>query len=83
MIGLEYILQITGKSHTELANNLGGIARQNINQWVKGKSKIPKKYLPILSKMFNIPEDIFQEDLNKENQIIILKIILDKLENEI
>lgn len=60
MIGLEYILALYNINHSKLAEELG-IKRQNINQWVKGKGKIPKKYIPILSKKFNIQEEYFQK----------------------
>ncbi|QXE20023.1 YdaS family helix-turn-helix protein [Clostridium sp. 001] len=78
MIGLEYILALYNINHSKLAEELG-IKRQNINQWIRGKNKIPKKYLPIVSKMFNIPEEIFQKELSDIDKLKIQKM---KIENE-
>ncbi|KOY66340.1 YdaS family helix-turn-helix protein [Clostridium sporogenes] len=72
MKGIEYVLALYNMPHTELARELG-ITRQNINQWVKGKGKIPKKYLPVLSKMFNVPEEYFQKEINDIDKLIIQK----------
>lgn len=79
MIGLEHILHLYKIQHNDLANELG-IAKQNISRWIKGERKIPKKYLPILSKKFNIPEEYFQKELDKLDETKIEKI---KLENGI
>lgn len=78
MIGLEYILALYDMPHTDLAKKLN-ISRQNINQWIKGKNKIPKKHLPSLSKIFNIPEEYFQKELNDIDK---LKIQKKKIESE-
>lgn len=78
MIGLEYILALYNVPHTELAKELG-IARQNINLWIKGKGKIPEKHLPKLSEKFQIPEEYFQKELTKEDELKIQRI---KVENE-
>lgn len=79
MIGLEYILSLYNIPHVSLAEELG-IKRQNINLWIKGKGKIPKKYLPILSNKFKIPEEYFQKELDDIDKLQIQKI---KLNNEI
>ena len=80
MIGLEYILALYNINHSKLAEELG-IKRQNINQWTSGKSKIPKKYIPILSEKFdNIPEEYFQKEIADIDKIKIQRI---KLDNEI
>lgn len=65
--------------HQELAEKLG-IKKQNINLWIKKKQNISKKYLPILSKMFKVPEEMFQNELNNIDEMNIQRI---KLENEI
>ena len=62
MIGLEYILEVFDIQQKDLAEELG-IKKQNINLWIKGKQNISKKYLPILSKKFDIPAEYFQKDL--------------------
>lgn len=74
MIGLEYIISLKNISYTNLAEDLG-IARQNINQWIKpNKSKhIPKERLIMISKKFNIPEEYIKEELTNELKIKILQ----------
>ena len=62
MVGLEYVLKLWNMQQDELAERLG-IKKQNINYWVTGKRNIPKKYLPKLVEMFNIPEKYFQKEL--------------------
>lgn len=62
MIGLEYVLKLWDMQQDELAERLG-IKKQNINYWVTGKRNIPKKYLPKLAEIFNIPEKYFQKEL--------------------
>ncbi|EET87655.1 DNA-binding protein [Clostridium carboxidivorans P7] len=79
MIGLEYVLHLYEMQHQELSEKLG-IAKQNINRWIKGTRPIPKKYLPVISKIFNIPDDIFQKQLNEEDKIEIQKL---KIKNDI
>lgn len=72
MICLEYILELHGVQHKELAEKLG-IKKQNINRWVKNKQDISKKHLPELSRMFDLPEEIFQKELTE-----ILKLYIQK-----
>jgi plasmid maintenance system antidote protein VapI len=77
MIGLEYILNLYGVQHQVLAEKLG-IRKQNINLWIKGKQNISKKYLPILSDHFDLPQDLFQKELTEIDQLIIQKEKLKK-----
>lgn len=79
MIGLEYVLNLYNMEHQYLAEKLG-IKKQNINLWIKGKQKIPKKHLPILSDIFGIEEDYFQKDLDDIDKLIIQK---EKLRREL
>jgi plasmid maintenance system antidote protein VapI len=72
MIGLEYILNLYGIQHQDLAEKLG-IRKQNINLWIKGKQNVSKKYLPILSEMFGVAEEYFQKELNDIDKLIIQK----------
>ncbi|AKA70169.1 transcriptional regulator [Clostridium scatologenes] len=72
MIGLEYALGVYGIQHSELAARLG-IQRQNINQWIKCKSKIPKKYFPVLSDMFGISIEYLQKELDDIDKLVIQK----------
>lgn len=75
MIGLEYILNLYNMQHQELAKKLG-IKKQNINLWIKGKQNVSKKYLPVLSKIFNIPEKYFQKELDEIDKMEIQNIKL-------
>lgn len=77
MIGLEYILQATGMQGKELAEQLG-INKQNTTLWISGKQKIPKKHLPILERIFKIPQDYFQKELTEIDKLEIQKIKLDQ-----
>ncbi|WP_273127568.1 helix-turn-helix domain-containing protein [Bacillus weihaiensis] len=72
MIGLEYVLNLYNMEHQSLAEKLG-IRKQNINLWIKGKQKISKKHLPILSDIFGIEEDYFQRELDDVDKLIIQK----------
>nr|WP_243429402.1 YdaS family helix-turn-helix protein [Clostridium botulinum] len=58
--------------HIELAEKLG-IKKQNINLWIKGKQKIPKKYLPVLEKLFKIKQEYFTKELNEIEKLEIQK----------
>lgn len=84
MIGLEYILGVFNMQHQDLANELG-IKKQNINLWVKGKQKIPQKYLPILSNMFGLSEEDLQRELSDidklaiQNDVLLSKIVAKEL----
>lgn len=79
MIGLEYILHLYETPHMELAEKLG-IKKQNINLWIKGRQNIPKKYLPILSEMFQLDVAYFQKRLTELDKLQIQK---EKLEREL
>lgn len=79
MIGLEYILHLYETPHMELAEKLG-IKKQNINLWIKGRQNIPKKYLPILSEMFQLDAAYFQKKLTELDKLQIQK---EKLEREL
>lgn len=79
MNGLEYILNLYGMPHIELSEKLG-IKKQNINLWIKGKQKIPKKYLPILEKEFGLSSEYFTRDLDEIDKLEIQK---EKLKKEL
>lgn len=76
MIGLEYILEVFKIQQKDLAEELG-IKKQNITLWIKGKQNISKKYLPILSKKFDIPVEYFQKELTELDKKFIEKKQLD------
>ena len=67
MIGLEYVLKLFEMTQQELASKLE-IKQQNIDSWIKGKRNIPKKWLPTLAEIFNIPEEYFQKELNYQDK---------------
>lgn len=77
MIGLEYILSLYNMQHIELAEKLG-IKKQNINLWIKGKQNIPRKYLPILEKLFGINQEYFIKELDEIEKLEIQKEKLKK-----
>ncbi len=77
MIGLEYILALYNIQHVELAEKLE-IKKQNINLWVKKKQKIPKKYLPILEKIFGLDQKYFSKELSEIEKLEIQKEKLKK-----
>lgn len=79
LIGLEYIVGLYNMQHIELAEKLG-IKKQNINMWIKKKQKIPKKYLPILEKLFGLNQKYFSEDLSEIEKLEIQK---EKLKREL
>lgn len=72
IIGLEYILALYDIQHIDLANYLG-IKKQNINLWIKGKQKIPKKYIPILEEYFGINKDYFNKNIDEIDKLEIQK----------
>ena len=78
MIGLDYILKLYNITEQKFADKLG-IKKQNINYWVTGKRNIPKKYLPKLVEIFNIPEKYFQKELTDIEELEVHKI---KIQNK-
>ncbi|TFB13579.1 XRE family transcriptional regulator [Filobacillus milosensis] len=72
MIGLEYILDLYGMQHIELAEKLG-IKKQNINLWIKGKQNISKKHLPTLEEIFGIEAMYFSKELTDLEKLEIQK----------
>ncbi|MBB6625095.1 helix-turn-helix domain-containing protein [Clostridium gasigenes] len=77
MVGLEYILSLYNMQYITLADRLG-IKKQNINMWIKGKQKIPKKYLPILEEMFGVKQEYFVKELNEIEKLELQKEKLKK-----
>lgn len=65
--------------HIELAEKLG-IKKQNINMWIKGKQKIPRKYLPVLQELFGIDREYFMKELT---EVEILEIQKEKLKQDL
>ncbi len=89
MNGLNFILNLYDMQYIKLAEILG-INKQNITMWVKGKQKVPKKYLHILEEIFNIDKEYFSKELTEIDKLEIqkeklkqdLKPIISKKEQE-
>lgn len=89
MNGLNFILNLYDMQYIKLAEILG-INKQNITMWVKGKQKVPKKYLPILEEIFKIDKEYFSKELTEIDKLEIqkeklkqdLKPIISKKEQE-
>lgn len=79
MIGFEYICKLFDIQYKDVAEKLK-ISKQTVNSWTSGRRKIPQKYLPILSKRFNIPEEYLQKKLENIDKMKIQRI---KLDNEL
>lgn len=75
--------------HVELARRLG-IKKQNINLWIKGKQKIPKKHLTVLEKIFGLDASYFTKELTEIDKLEIqkeklkqdLKPVIEKMKTE-
>lgn len=63
MLGLAYLLSINNLEQTKLAEILG-IKKQNVNAWIRGKQKIPIKYLPILADLLGVEQDLLSKELS-------------------
>ena len=62
MIGLEYIVKEFQMEYKEVSEDLG-ISPQTMQDWLKGRRKIPAKHLEKLSIIFNLPKTFFQKEL--------------------
>ncbi|WP_180236378.1 helix-turn-helix domain-containing protein [Bacillus wiedmannii] len=63
MIGLEHIVKEFHLEYKAVAESIG-ISSQTIQDWLKGRRKIPKKRLEQLSNYFGLPENYFQNELS-------------------
>lgn len=77
MKGLEYIINLRGISITDVGEKLG-VARQNVHQWISGARKIPKKYLPILHEIFELPEELFDKEFSEIDKLKVQSLELSK-----
>ncbi|WP_252225186.1 MULTISPECIES: helix-turn-helix domain-containing protein [unclassified Clostridium] len=70
MNGLQYILKRDNIQQRELAEKVG-VSKQIVNIWVTGRRRVPKKYLPQISNILNIPTNFINSNINQEelNQI--------------
>lgn len=73
MIGFEYICRLFGVQYKDIADELG-ISKQTINSWTSRRRKIPKKHILSLSKRFNIPENYFQKEIDRTDELMIESI---------
>jgi transcriptional regulator with XRE-family HTH domain len=62
LIGLEHIVKEFQLEYKEVAKIIG-VSSPTIQDWLKGRRKIPKKRLEQLSKYFGLPEVFFQKEL--------------------
>lgn len=70
---LGYVARKFNMSFTDIAKELG-VASQTVNDWVKGKRKIPKKRLEQLVNLFDLPCEYFVKseiDLNEVERLTI------------
>jgi transcriptional regulator with XRE-family HTH domain len=78
MIGLEYIAKIYNTEYKEIAEKIG-VSQPTIQDWLKGRRKIPKDRLLQLINHFKIDEQLFQKELTNED---IRTIRIAKLKND-
>lgn len=81
MIGLEFICQNRDIKFTDLANELG-IGKQNITNWIVGRSKIPHKHLEKLSEILGIAGEWLQKELTENEKVELLFVLQDNNSNK-
>ncbi|MEC1778424.1 helix-turn-helix transcriptional regulator [Schinkia azotoformans] len=68
MIGLEYLVKELNITFKDVANKLQ-ISPKTINDWVKGRRKIPEQRKNELCRLFGgIPPELFQNEVTEENK---------------
>lgn len=77
MIGLEYILSTFKINPSQLARDLE-ISRYTVNDWLKGRRKIPKARIPQLVDYFQFPETYFQEELTNKQKLEVQRAYFDR-----
>lgn len=82
MIGLEHIVKEFHLEYKEVAESIG-ISSQTIQDWLKGRRKIPKKRLEQLSNYFGLPEKYFQKELSYKEKDEIALHYLESISREI
>lgn len=73
MSGLSLILREFNMTSKDLADVLG-ITRQTLNDWIRGKSKIPKARVKEMVEFFNLNEDYFLKDENNYTEVDRLEV---------
>lgn len=82
MIGLEYIAKEFHLEYKEIAEKIG-VSKQTIQDWLKGRRKIPKKRLEQLSSIFELPESYFQKELDHIEQAEITMTYLKSVSDDV
>jgi transcriptional regulator with XRE-family HTH domain len=65
MKGLEYILKLNHKSLDVFAKEIG-LKEHEVTPWFENNNTIPEQYLPVLSTIFDLPEDYFEQQIPEE-----------------
>lgn len=78
MIGLSFIAQTFGVEYKGVAESIGVIP-QTLQDWLKGRRRIPAPRLRQLAEMFGIPEMYFQKELDDSDKLDILIMRLGRL----
>jgi transcriptional regulator with XRE-family HTH domain len=86
MLGLEYIARVFKMSYTDIAKEIG-VTPQYVQSWVsikdgKPRRNISKANLEKLSKLFGLPEDFFQKELNRVEMVDVQIAYYRKLAEE-
>ncbi|MBY0210633.1 MULTISPECIES: helix-turn-helix domain-containing protein [Priestia] len=76
MSALSYIAKIFNVTLTDISKEIG-VTSQTVNDWVKGKRRIPQKRLEQLINMFKLPEGYFIKDEEELNEVERLKVLLE------
>ncbi|MDT7980820.1 helix-turn-helix domain-containing protein [Clostridium perfringens] len=82
MIGLEFVCINKNIQYKDLANQLG-IGKQNITNWVVGRSKIPHKHLEKLSEILGIAGEWLQKELTENEKVQMLFTLKDYTEESL
>lgn len=77
MIGLEFIAKTFKMEYKQIAEEIG-VSPATIQDWLKGRRKVPQKRSEQLSKMFNLPSDYFGRVLTNSEQLKIQILELEK-----
>jgi predicted transcriptional regulator len=70
MIGLQKVLEVFNMNPSKISNQLG-VSRQTVHDWLKGKRKIPKNRITLLSQLPEfkyINVETFQKEINKDDE---------------
>lgn len=86
MLGLEYIARVFKMSYTDIAKEIG-VTPQYVQSWVSIKDGKPRRNiseanLEKLSKLFGLPEDFFQKELNRVEMVDVQIAYYRKLAEE-